>query len=139
MPDEQQSFGSRFFSQSKRKRELEDVGSLATSNKNDGAGTDRKVFAVNQNISNVKSVNTGTNRKTVMFKQPLKYYDKSQGSLENIQKPVIEECGDPSQTNNMGGGLMIQSPKSNVNKSHAATGVGISQIMDSHEEIPLGE
>jgi len=87
-PDEQQSFGSRFFSQSKRKRELEDAASMATSTKNNnGAGTDRKIFAVNQNISNVKSVNT--NRKTVMFKQPLKYYDKSQGSMENIQKPVM--------------------------------------------------
>lgn len=133
-PDEEQSFGSRFFSQSKRKRELEDGASMATSTKNNGAGTDRKIFAVNQNISNAKSINT--NRKTVMFKQPLKYYDKSQGSMENIQKPVMQESKDPQANENMGGGLMIESPSSNVNKATVGTGVGISQIMES-EEIML--
>jgi len=106
---------------------------MATSTKNNGAGTDRKVFAVNQNISNVKSVNT--NRKTVMFKQPLKYYDKSQGSMENIQKPVMQESKEQAHTDHMGGGLMIDSPTSNINKSNAATGVGISQIMESQEVI----
>jgi len=102
---------------------------MATSTKNNGAGTDRKMFAVNQNISNAKSINT--NRKTVMFKQPLKYYDKSQGSMENIQKPVMQESKDPQANENMGGGLMIDSPTSNVNKATVGTGVGISQIMES--------
>ena len=45
----------------------------------------------------------------------------------------------PNTTNNMGGGLMIDSPTSNVNKSHVGTGVGISQIMESAEADQLGE